>query len=122
MSESKRNDKRYTEWYQLKNVKLNSITNKCDRMESKCQVQNDEMEDLSILHINVQLRILKDHVLEITKNTNQFGTHLEKSDSERQKLKDEIVANVEQIHKNYEQHMPRQSTPLNEKKLLLKEV
>ncbi|MBW0549121.1 hypothetical protein O181_088836 [Austropuccinia psidii MF-1] len=110
MSELKRNDKKYTEWYQLTNV----------RFESKCQVQNDEMEDLSILRINYQLRILKDHVLEITKNTNQFATHWAKSDSERQMLKDEIIANVKQIHKNYEPHMARQSTPLTEEQLSVK--
>ncbi|MBW0473040.1 hypothetical protein O181_012755 [Austropuccinia psidii MF-1] len=78
------------------------------------------MEDISILNINYQLRILKDHVLEITKNTNQFATHLAKSDSERQELKNEIIANVEQIHKNYEPHMPRHSPPLTEEKLSVK--
>ncbi|MBW0515980.1 hypothetical protein O181_055695 [Austropuccinia psidii MF-1] len=78
------------------------------------------MEDLSILNINDQLRILKDHVLEITKNTNQFATHLEKGESKRQKLKDEIISNVEKIHKNYEPHMPRHSTPLTEEKLSVK--
>ncbi|MBW0540891.1 hypothetical protein O181_080606 [Austropuccinia psidii MF-1] len=117
MSELKRNDKKYTEWYQFKNVRLDSITNTCDRIESKVQVQNDEMEDLSILNINDKLRILKDHVLEITKNTNQFATHLAKSKSERQKLKNEIIANVEQIYMNYEQHIPRHSTPLTGEKL-----
>ncbi|MBW0575161.1 hypothetical protein O181_114876 [Austropuccinia psidii MF-1] len=120
MSELKRNDKKYTEWYLLTNVRLDLITNTCDRIESKCQVQNDEMEDLSIFNINDQLRILKDHVLEITKNTNQFATHLAKSDSERQKLKDEIISNVEQIHKNYEPHIPRHSTPLTEEKISVK--
>ncbi|MBW0577228.1 hypothetical protein O181_116943 [Austropuccinia psidii MF-1] len=114
MSEFKRNDKRYTEWYQLTNVRLDSIPNKCERIESKFEVQNYEMEDLSILNINDQFRILKDHVLEIIKNTNQFATHLEKSDSERQKLKNEIISNVDQIHNNYEPHMPRHSTPLTE--------
>ncbi|MBW0527066.1 hypothetical protein O181_066781 [Austropuccinia psidii MF-1] len=79
------------------------------------------MEDISIVNINDQLRILKDHVLEITKNTNQFATHLAKSDSERQKLKDEIIENVEQINKNYEPHIPRHSTPLNEEKISVKE-
>ncbi|MBW0548432.1 hypothetical protein O181_088147 [Austropuccinia psidii MF-1] len=78
------------------------------------------MEDLSILNINDQLRILKDHVLEIAKNTNHFATHLEKSDGERQKLKDEIIANVEQIHKNWEPDMPRHSTPLTEEKTSVK--
>ncbi|MBW0513979.1 hypothetical protein O181_053694 [Austropuccinia psidii MF-1] len=83
MSELKRSDKMYTEWYQSTNVRLHSLTNTCDRIQSNCQVQNDEVEDLSMLNINDQLRILKDHVLEITKNSNQFATHLEKSDSER---------------------------------------
>ncbi|MBW0563582.1 hypothetical protein O181_103297 [Austropuccinia psidii MF-1] len=120
MSELKRNDKTYTEWYQLTNVRLDSITNTCGRIESKCQVQNDEMEDLSILNINYQLRILKDHVLEITKNTNQFATHLVKSDSERQKLQNEIITNVEKIRKNYEPHMPRHSTLFIEEKISVK--
>ncbi|MBW0538125.1 hypothetical protein O181_077840 [Austropuccinia psidii MF-1] len=78
------------------------------------------MEDLFILNINDKLRILKDQVLEKTKNTNQFATHLAKSDSERQKLKNEIIANVEQMHKNYEPHMPRHSTPLTEEKRSVK--
>ncbi|MBW0547741.1 hypothetical protein O181_087456 [Austropuccinia psidii MF-1] len=63
---------------------------------------------------------MKDHVLEISKNTNQFTTHLAKSDSEMQKLKNGSIANVEQIHKNYEPHMPRNSTPLTEEKLYVK--
>ncbi|MBW0563018.1 hypothetical protein O181_102733 [Austropuccinia psidii MF-1] len=116
MSELKRNGKKNTELYQLTNVRLDSIINTCDSIESKCQVQNDEMEDLSIYNINDQLKIMQDHILEIAENTNQFATHLAKSDSERQKLKNEIIANVEQIHKNYEPHMPRNSTPLTEEK------
>ncbi|MBW0514862.1 hypothetical protein O181_054577 [Austropuccinia psidii MF-1] len=120
MSELKINDKRYTEWYQLTNFKLDSITNTCDRIESKCQAQDDEMEDLSTSKIYDQLRILKDHVLEITKNTNQFATHLAKSDSERQKLTNEIIENVEQIHKTYEPHIPRHSTPLTKEKFSVK--
>ncbi|MBW0556323.1 hypothetical protein O181_096038 [Austropuccinia psidii MF-1] len=78
------------------------------------------MEDLSIFNINDQLKILKDHILEISENTNQFATHSEKSDSKRQSLKDEIIANVEQIHKNYEPHMPRHSTPFTERKISVK--
>ncbi|MBW0478860.1 hypothetical protein O181_018575 [Austropuccinia psidii MF-1] len=78
------------------------------------------MEDLSILNINDQLRILKDHVLEITKNTNQFAAQLAKSDSERQKLNKEMIANVEQTHNNYEPHMPRHPTPLTEEKTSVK--
>ncbi|MBW0571724.1 hypothetical protein O181_111439 [Austropuccinia psidii MF-1] len=72
------------------------------------------MEDVSILKNNDQLRILKDHVLHIINNTNQFATHLAKGDSERQKLKNKIIANVEQTHKNYEPHIPRHSAPLTE--------
>ncbi|MBW0579053.1 hypothetical protein O181_118768 [Austropuccinia psidii MF-1] len=79
------------------------------------------MEDLSILNNNDQLKIMKDHVLEIAKNTNQFATNLAKSDTERQKLKNEIIANVEQIHNNYEPHIPRHYTPLTEEKLSVKE-
>ncbi|MBW0517785.1 hypothetical protein O181_057500 [Austropuccinia psidii MF-1] len=120
MSELKRNDKKYTEWYELTNIRLDSITNTCGIIESKCKVQNDEMEDLSILNINDQLRILKDHVLEITKNTNQFATNLAKSDSERQKLNIGIIANVEKIHSNDKPHMPRHSTPLSEEKRSVK--
>ncbi|MBW0537061.1 hypothetical protein O181_076776 [Austropuccinia psidii MF-1] len=41
MSELKRNDKRNTEWYQLTNVRLDSIIHTCNRIESTCQVQND---------------------------------------------------------------------------------
>ncbi|MBW0556342.1 hypothetical protein O181_096057 [Austropuccinia psidii MF-1] len=78
------------------------------------------MKDLSILNINGQLRALKYNVLEITKNTNQFATHLSKRDSERQKLKNEIIANSEQSHKNYEPHTPRDSTPLTEEKRSVK--
>ncbi|MBW0583430.1 hypothetical protein O181_123145, partial [Austropuccinia psidii MF-1] len=99
---------------------LEIFTNTCYRIESKYQAQINEMEDLSILNINDQLRIMKDHVLEIAQNINQFATHLAKSDSERKKLKDEIISNVEQIHKYYEPHIPRLSTPLTEEKLSVK--
>ncbi|MBW0548447.1 hypothetical protein O181_088162 [Austropuccinia psidii MF-1] len=81
----KRHDKKYTEWYKLTNARFDSIINTCSRIESTCQVQNDEMEDLSIVKINDQLKVLQDHVLKIVENTNQFATHLEKSKSERQK-------------------------------------
>ncbi|MBW0521540.1 hypothetical protein O181_061255 [Austropuccinia psidii MF-1] len=49
------------------------------------------MEDISILNINDQLSILKDHFLERINNTNQFATHLAKSESERQKNSDPIL-------------------------------
>ncbi|MBW0553006.1 hypothetical protein O181_092721 [Austropuccinia psidii MF-1] len=112
ISDLKRHDKKYTEWYKLTNSRSDSIINECSRIESTCKVQNDEMEDLSISKMNDQRKILQDHVFKIVENTNQFATHLAKSDSERQKFKDEIIENVEQIHKNYEPNMPRNSTPL----------
>ncbi|MBW0591999.1 hypothetical protein O181_131714 [Austropuccinia psidii MF-1] len=120
INDLKRHDNEYTEWYEFTNAKFDSIINSCNRIESKCQVQNDEMEDLSTFKMNDPLKILKDHVLEIIENTNQFSTHLAKSESERQKLKNEIIENVEQIHKNYVPHMPRHSTPLTEEKLSVK--
>ncbi|MBW0553022.1 hypothetical protein O181_092737 [Austropuccinia psidii MF-1] len=106
------------EWYKL------TTTNACDRIEGKFQVHDYEIEDLSISHIHEKLKILRHHVLEIVNNTNRFATHVARSDNGRQKLKGEIVANVEQIHKNYEpnSHIPRNSTPLTDKKLPLKEI
>ncbi|MBW0471786.1 hypothetical protein O181_011501 [Austropuccinia psidii MF-1] len=120
ISELKRNDKKYTEWYKLTNFKLDSITSTCDRLENKCQFPNYGIEDLSILNINDQLRILKDHVLEIIDNTNHFATHLAEGNSERQKLKNEVISNVEQIHKNYHPHIPRRSTTFTEENLSVK--
>ncbi|MBW0505983.1 hypothetical protein O181_045698 [Austropuccinia psidii MF-1] len=96
MTELKRNDKKDTELYQLTNFRLDSIINTCDRIDSKCQVQSDEMEDLSILNINDQLRVLKDHILEITKNTNQFATHLEKTNTCTKKTKINEVPVIEE--------------------------
>ncbi|MBW0524138.1 hypothetical protein O181_063853 [Austropuccinia psidii MF-1] len=80
------------------------------------------MEDISTTNINDQNNILTNHVLEVIANTNQFAINLARSDSERQKLKDEIIAHLEQIHKNYEPnpHIPRHSTPLTEEKLPVK--
>ncbi|MBW0569022.1 hypothetical protein O181_108737 [Austropuccinia psidii MF-1] len=51
---------------------------------------------------------------------NGIDVELAKSDSERQKLKNEIISNVEEIHKNSEPHMPRNSTPLTEEKFSVK--
>ncbi|MBW0580295.1 hypothetical protein O181_120010, partial [Austropuccinia psidii MF-1] len=58
----------------------------------------------------------------IVDNANVFATHLARSDSERKKLKEEIIAHVEKIHNNYEpnSHMPRHSTPLTEEKISVK--
>ncbi|MBW0474511.1 hypothetical protein O181_014226 [Austropuccinia psidii MF-1] len=116
INDLKKNDRNSSEWHKSTISKLDSITNTCDRIESKCQLQDDEIGDISISHINEQLKVLRNQVLEIIRNTNQFATHLEKSHSERQKLKNEIIANVEQTHKNYEPHMPRHSKPFNEEK------
>ncbi|MBW0461533.1 hypothetical protein O181_001248 [Austropuccinia psidii MF-1] len=120
INDLKKNDRHSSEWYQSSIAKLDSITNACDIIESKCQVQDDEIGEISISNINEQLTILRHQVLEIIKNNNQFATNLEKSDSERQKLNNEIIANVEKIYKNYEPHVPRHSTPLNEEKLPVK--
>ncbi|MBW0515222.1 hypothetical protein O181_054937 [Austropuccinia psidii MF-1] len=104
-------------------AKLESIANTCDRIESKYHVQDDEMEDFSTRNINDQLRVLKDYVVAVAENTSQFATHMARSDSERKKLKEEILSQVEKIHKNYESnpHMPRHSTPLTEEKLSVKD-
>ncbi|MBW0470345.1 hypothetical protein O181_010060 [Austropuccinia psidii MF-1] len=114
----KNNDKTFTECCKVKNARLESVLNKCDRIQKKCKVKNDELEDIYISHINDQLLILKNHVLEIVDNTNLFATHLARSDSERQKQKNEIIAHVEKINKNYETNtqMKRHSTPFTEEK------
>ncbi|MBW0522693.1 hypothetical protein O181_062408 [Austropuccinia psidii MF-1] len=98
--------------------RLDLISNSCDTIESRYQVQIYEIEDLSISKINDQLKVLKNHVLQIIDNTTLFSTHLARSDSERQKLKDEILAHVEQLHKNHEpnSYILRHSTPLAEEK------
>ncbi|MBW0467758.1 hypothetical protein O181_007473 [Austropuccinia psidii MF-1] len=65
---------------------------------------------------------LKEHVLDIVKNTNLFETHLQRSDNERENLNDEMIAQVTQIHRNYKpsSRIPRHSTPLTEEKLSMK--
>ncbi|MBW0557981.1 hypothetical protein O181_097696 [Austropuccinia psidii MF-1] len=80
------------------------------------------MEVLSTTNIDDQLKVLKSYVLTVVDNTNKFAIHLERRDSKRQKLKDEIFAHVEQIHKSYEPnpHMPRHSTPFTEEKSSVK--
>ncbi|MBW0560662.1 hypothetical protein O181_100377 [Austropuccinia psidii MF-1] len=114
INDMKKNNKNSAELNKSTIAKLRLISNKCYRIESKYQVQDDEMEDLSTTNINEQLKTLKNHVLTVVDNTNQFSIHLARSESERQKLKDEILAHVEKIHKSYEPnpHMPRHSTPL----------
>ncbi|MBW0493444.1 hypothetical protein O181_033159 [Austropuccinia psidii MF-1] len=113
---------KYCKKYNFSNLALilDSNTKACDRIESKCQVKEDEIGDISISHINEKLAILRSQVLEIIHHNNKFDTHLKKSDSESQKLKNKIIANVETIHKNYEPHMPRLSTPLTEEKRSVK--
>ncbi|MBW0592508.1 hypothetical protein O181_132223 [Austropuccinia psidii MF-1] len=124
INELKINDKHTSEIQKSAIAKLELLINTCDRIESKYHVQEDEMEDFSTRNINDQLRVLKDYVLVVSESTSQFATHLARSDSERKKLKEEILAQVEQIHNNYESnpHIQRHSTPLTEEKLSLKEI
>ncbi|MBW0564464.1 hypothetical protein O181_104179 [Austropuccinia psidii MF-1] len=119
MNDSKQNYRDSAELHKSTIDRLDKICNKCGRIESKCQVQDHEIKEISITTIHEQLTFLTNHVLEIVKNTNQLFRHLARSDSERQKLKGEILAHVEQIHKNYEPstHIPRHSTPSNEEKI-----
>ncbi|MBW0510540.1 hypothetical protein O181_050255 [Austropuccinia psidii MF-1] len=101
---------------------LELLANTCDRIKSKYHVQEDEMKDLSTRNINYPLRVWKDYVLAVAENTRHFSSHLARSDSERKKLKEEILAQVEKTHKNYESnpHMPRHSTTVTEEKLSVK--
>ncbi|MBW0499955.1 hypothetical protein O181_039670, partial [Austropuccinia psidii MF-1] len=123
INDLKKNEKHSAEMHKSIIAKLESLTNTCDRIESRYHVQDDEMEDFSTKNINDQLRALKDYVLAVAENTSQFATHLAISDSERKKLKEEILGEVEKIHKNYESnpHMPRNSTPLTEEQLSIRE-
>ncbi|MBW0495356.1 hypothetical protein O181_035071 [Austropuccinia psidii MF-1] len=73
----KKNNKHSVELHKSAIAKLESISNTCDRIESKYQVQDDEMEDLSTTNINDQFKILKNHVLTVVANTNQFSIHLQ---------------------------------------------
>ncbi|MBW0512027.1 hypothetical protein O181_051742 [Austropuccinia psidii MF-1] len=104
-------------------AKLELLTNTRYRIESKYNVQEDQMEYFSTRNINDQLRVQKDYFVAVAENKSQFATHLARSDSERKKLKEEILAKVKQIHKNYVSHpnMPRHSTPFTEEKLSVKE-
>ncbi|MBW0582098.1 hypothetical protein O181_121813 [Austropuccinia psidii MF-1] len=122
IDELKTNDRISAEWNKFTTSRIESISNTCDRIESKYQVKDDRMKDVSIENINDQLKILKSHYLEIVNNTNIFATYLARSDSERQKLKDEIISHVEKIHNNYEPNLniPRHSTPFTEEKLSVK--
>ncbi|MBW0565336.1 hypothetical protein O181_105051 [Austropuccinia psidii MF-1] len=114
----KKNNRNSAELHNYTIAKLELISNTCERIGRNYQVQDYEMEDLSTTNINYQLKIMKYQVLTVFNITNQFAIHLARSDSERQKLKDEILAHVEQIHKSYEpnQHIPRHFTPFTEEK------
>ncbi|MBW0509246.1 hypothetical protein O181_048961 [Austropuccinia psidii MF-1] len=124
INDLKKNNKKCAELHKSTIAKLELISNTCDRIKSKYKVQDDEIEDISTTNINNQLNILKNHGFKVVDNTNQFAIHLARSDSERQKLKDEILAHVEQIHKVYEPntHIPRHYTPFTEEKLSVKEA
>ncbi|MBW0492984.1 hypothetical protein O181_032699 [Austropuccinia psidii MF-1] len=118
MNDKKNNNKHSAELHKSITVKPDLSSNTYDRIERKYQLQDDIMEDIHTPNINDKLKILKNHVLKVVDNTNQFSIHLARSDSERQKLKDEIIANVEQTYKSYETnpHMQRHSTPFTEEK------
>ncbi|MBW0462642.1 hypothetical protein O181_002357 [Austropuccinia psidii MF-1] len=122
INDFKKNDRVSAELHKSTIDRLDLICNTCDRIESKCQIQDDKMGEISITNINEKLTFLKNHILTIVDNINIFATHLARSDSERQKLKDEIIAHVEKIHKNYEPtpHMPRHLAPFTEEKLSVK--
>ncbi|MBW0486365.1 hypothetical protein O181_026080 [Austropuccinia psidii MF-1] len=124
INDLKKNYKHYASMHKSVIAKLELLSNTCYRIESKYPVQDDEMEDFFTRNINNQIRVFKDYVLAVAENTSQFSTHLARSDSERKKLIEEILAQVVQIHNNYDsnQHMPRHSTPLKEEKLSVKEV
>ncbi|MBW0553880.1 hypothetical protein O181_093595 [Austropuccinia psidii MF-1] len=123
INDLKKNDKHSAEMHKSVIAKMELLTNTYDRIESKSHVQDDEMEGFSTRNINYQLKILRDYIVAVAESSSQFAIHLARSDSERKKLKEEILAQVEQINKNYESnpHMPRHSTPLTEEKLSVKE-
>ncbi|MBW0501679.1 hypothetical protein O181_041394 [Austropuccinia psidii MF-1] len=99
----KNNDRASSELNKFKIDRLDIICNTCDRIESKCQVQDDEIDEIFTATINEQPTFIGNHVLEVFKHTNQLSKNLERSDSERQKLKDKILTHVEQINKNMNQ-------------------
>ncbi|MBW0474710.1 hypothetical protein O181_014425 [Austropuccinia psidii MF-1] len=99
INELRNNDRTFTEWCKVKNGRLESISNTCDRIQRKNQLHNDELET----HIYEKLTLLKTHVVEMVDNTNLFSTLLAKNDTERQELKNEIISHVEKIHKNISQ-------------------
>ncbi|MBW0579750.1 hypothetical protein O181_119465 [Austropuccinia psidii MF-1] len=77
INDMKKNNKHPVELHKSAIAKLESISNTCDQIDSKSQVQDDEMEYLSTTNINDQFKILKNHVLTVVDNTNQFAIHLQ---------------------------------------------
>ncbi|MBW0525692.1 hypothetical protein O181_065407 [Austropuccinia psidii MF-1] len=69
INDLKNNDKHSAEMHNSVISKLELLTNTCDRIESKYNVQDYEMEDFSTRNINVQLRALKDYSLAVAENT-----------------------------------------------------
>ncbi|MBW0501564.1 hypothetical protein O181_041279 [Austropuccinia psidii MF-1] len=120
INDVRKNNKNSAELHKSTIAKLELISNTSGRIESKYQVEDDEVEYLSTTNINDQLKVLKNHVLIVANNTNQVSIHFARSDSERQKFKHEILAHVEQIHKSYESnpHIPIHYTPFSEEKPL----
>ncbi|MBW0490801.1 hypothetical protein O181_030516 [Austropuccinia psidii MF-1] len=78
INELKTNDRISADWHKLTTTRADLISNSCDIIGSRCQVQNEEMEDISISNINDQLKFLKNHALEIVDNTNIFCHTLSK--------------------------------------------
>ncbi|MBW0501296.1 hypothetical protein O181_041011 [Austropuccinia psidii MF-1] len=66
----KNNNKNSAELHNSTIAQLELISNSCDRIESKYQVHDDEMEGIFTTNINDNLKILKDHVLTVGDNTN----------------------------------------------------
>ncbi|MBW0569622.1 hypothetical protein O181_109337 [Austropuccinia psidii MF-1] len=108
------------------NVELGKIDAKLTKITLDINDLNKNNKNSAELHKSTiaKLELISNTCdrIEIVNNTNQFAIHLARSDSERQKLKDEILAHVDKIHKNYEpnSHIPRHSTPLNEEKRSVK--
>ncbi|MBW0539249.1 hypothetical protein O181_078964 [Austropuccinia psidii MF-1] len=81
INDLKQNDKYSSEMHSSGITKVESLTSTCERIEDNYHVQYDEMEDLSIRHINDQLEALKNILMAVVENTSQFATHLARSDS-----------------------------------------
>ncbi|MBW0541818.1 hypothetical protein O181_081533 [Austropuccinia psidii MF-1] len=98
INDLKNNDKTSGDWHKLTPSRLESISNTCDRIEHKYQVQDYGMEDLFIKNINDQLTVLKTHILEIVNNANLFATQLTRTNTCIKKTKINEVQVIEEVH------------------------